>query len=140
MNIYYSQAPKHNDLKNGTHVLTADFHFWVDHKHYVIRKGFVWDGASIPKLVQWKYGTPFDKVHLVGGLVHDAIYANAVEYHGDYTNSAHYAAYPSLADFTRLEADNIYYALIRKYGAVMLRAFKEWAAVRFFGKSHWTKR
>lgn len=131
MKIYYPQAPKHKDLKNGTHVLTADFHFWIDHKHYVIRKGFVWDGASIPKLVQWKYGTPFDKVHLVGGLVHDAIYANEVWCVGHYMGRA---------TFTRLEADNIYYSLIRKNGAVMLRAFKEWLAVFFCGKSHWTKR
>lgn len=131
MKIYYPQAPEHKDLKNGTHVLTADFHFWVDHKHYVIRKGFVWDGASIPKLVRWKYGTPFDPVHLVGGLVHDAIYANEVWCVGHYMGRAM---------FTRFEADNIYFTFIRVNGAVVLRAFKEWLAIRFGGKSHWTKR
>lgn len=128
MNVYYANKPRHNDLKNGKHVLTADFHFWVKHKHYVIRKGFVWDGASIPKLMRWKYGTPFDPIHLIGGLVHDAIYANEVWCVGHYLGKA---------AFTRLQADNIYFALIRLKGSVYLRAAKEWAAVRFFGYTHW---
>lgn len=131
MKIYYPQVPKHDDLKNGTHVLTADFHFWVSHKHYVIRKGFVWDGASIPKLMQWKYGTPFDPVHFVGGLVHDAIYANEVWCVGHYMGRA---------NFTRFRADCIYFSLIHANGSVYLRAVKEWLAVRIFGGSHWTKR
>lgn len=111
-------------------VLVRDYHFAINGVDLTIMKGFEWDGASIPKLMRWKYGTPFDPVHLVGGLVHDAIYADAV-----YDGQGVY-----LADFTRLKADNIYFALIRANGAVLLRAFKEWLAVVIFGWSHWTKR
>lgn len=138
MNFYIPTLPNAEDRDGGTRkVLTADFYFEIDGLGYVIRKGFEWDGASIPWIMRWKYGSPFDGVHLVGGLVHDAIYADEVEY----SDSKHtYHGAPCLADFTRLEADNIYYSLIRKYGAVMLRAFKEWAAVRICGDSHWTKR
>lgn len=132
MNIYIPTLPDSDDTKDGKHkVLLADFHFEIDGIGLVIRKGFTWDGASIPWVMRWKYGSPFDPVHLIGGLVHDAIY-------GDEIYCASTPHFP--ADFTRFEADNIYYALIRENGAVMLRAFKEWAAVRVCGGSHWTKR
>lgn len=139
MKFYIPTLPdaEYTDKTETKKVLLTDFHFEIDGVPYVISKGFVWDGASIPWVMRWKYGTPFDPVHLVGGLVHDAIYGDEVEY-GDAKHT--YRGAPCLADFTRLQADNIYYSLIRKFGAVMLRAFKEWGAVRIFGRSHWTKR
>lgn len=131
MNFYIPTLPNAEDRDGGTRkVLTADFYFEIDGLGYVIRKGFEWDGASIPWIMRWKYGSPFDGVHLVGGLVHDAIYGDAI-----YASGITF-----LADFTRLDADNIYYSLIRHFGAVMLRSAKEWFAVRVFGGSHWTKR
>lgn len=138
MNIYIPTPPYSDNTKDGKHkVLLTDFYFQIDGYGLVIKKGFTWDGASIPWVMRWKYGTPFDGVHLVGGLIHDAIYANAVYIPTQITPTC---IPRHLADFTRFQADNIYFALIRKYGAVMLRAFKEWAAVRFCGRSHWTKR
>lgn len=53
-----------------------DWHFTLNGEDYVIPKGFVFDGASVPKfLATWLSPTG---VLLVGGLVHDYIYKYTV--------------------------------------------------------------
>lgn len=53
-----------------------DYHFSMNGESYVIPKGFVFDGASVPKfLATWL--SPVG-VLLVGGLVHDYIYKYTV--------------------------------------------------------------
>jgi hypothetical protein len=52
--------------------ITKDWHFEVNGKSYVIPKGFVFDGASVPKFLgAWL--SPVG-ILLMGGLVHDYIY------------------------------------------------------------------
>jgi hypothetical protein len=52
--------------------ITKDWHFEVNGKQYVIPKGFVFDGASVPKFLgAWL--SPVG-ILLMGGLVHDYIY------------------------------------------------------------------
>jgi len=52
--------------------IAEDFHFEVNGEQYVIPKGFVFDGASVPKfLASWL--SPVG-ILLMGGLVHDYIY------------------------------------------------------------------
>jgi hypothetical protein len=53
-----------------------DWHFSVNGENYVVPKGFVFDGASVPKfLASWL--SPVG-VLLIGGLVHDYIYKYTV--------------------------------------------------------------
>lgn len=53
-----------------------DWHFSVNGEDYVIPKGFIFDGASVPKfLASWL--SPVG-VLLVGGLVHDYVYKYTV--------------------------------------------------------------
>lgn len=131
MELFIPTFPEYEELDGGKRArLLSDYHFAIDGVDYVIKRGFEWDGASIPKLMRWKYGSPFDLVHIIGGLVHDSIYANEI----------YYSASSHRADFMRLEADNIYFALIHKMGATVLRAFKEWLAVVICGWLHWKKR
>jgi hypothetical protein len=52
--------------------ITSDFLFTVDNTNYVIPKGFVFDGASVPKYFR-SWLSPMG-VLLVGGLVHDYAY------------------------------------------------------------------
>lgn len=53
-----------------------DYHFQIRGEQYVIPKGFVFDGASVPKfLASWL--SPVG-VLLIGGLVHDYIYKYTV--------------------------------------------------------------
>ena len=49
--------------------ITQDWHYTLDSKKYVIPKGFVFDGASVPKYFR-SYLSPMG-VLLIGGLVHD---------------------------------------------------------------------
>lgn len=52
--------------------IAKDWHFSVNGEDYVVPKGFVFDGASVPKfLASWL--SPVG-VLLIGGLVHDYIY------------------------------------------------------------------
>lgn len=52
--------------------IVKDWHFELNGKQYVIPKGFVFDGASVPKfLASWL--SPVG-ILLLGGLVHDFIY------------------------------------------------------------------
>lgn len=52
--------------------IAKDWHFEVNGQKYVIPKGFVFDGASVPKfLASWL--SPVG-ILLLGGLVHDFIY------------------------------------------------------------------
>lgn len=131
MELFIPTFPNYEHIDDGKRArLLSDYHFGINGMDYVIKRGFEWDGASIPWILRWKYGSPFDFVHLVGGLIHDAIYANEI----------YYSSSLSPADFVKTVADCIYYTIIRRFGATILRAFKEWAAVMIFGWSHWTKR
>ncbi len=56
--------------------ITKDFHFSIDGEEYVIPKGFVFDGASIPKFLH-TWLSPVG-VLLMGGLVHDYAYKHTV--------------------------------------------------------------
>lgn len=59
-----------------TWTIGNDWHFSVNGENYVIPKGFVFDGASVPKfLASWL--SPVG-VLLIGGLVHDYIYKYTV--------------------------------------------------------------
>jgi len=56
--------------------ISEDWHFSIHGKDFVIPKGFVFDGASVPKfLASWL--SPVG-VLLIGGLVHDYIYKYTV--------------------------------------------------------------
>ena len=52
--------------------ITSDFLFTIDNTTYVIPKGFIFDGASVPKYFR-SWLSPMG-VLLVGGLVHDYAY------------------------------------------------------------------
>ena len=52
--------------------ITTDFLFTIDNTNYVIPKGFIFDGASVPKYFR-SWLSPMG-VLLVGGLVHDYAY------------------------------------------------------------------
>jgi len=56
--------------------IVKDFHFNIDGKDYIVPKGFVFDGASIPKFLH-TWLSPVG-VLLMGGLVHDYAYKYTV--------------------------------------------------------------
>jgi hypothetical protein len=56
--------------------ITKDWQFTVNEQNYVVPKGFVFDGASIPKFLR-SWLSPVG-VLLIGGLVHDYVYKYTV--------------------------------------------------------------
>ena len=56
--------------------IVKDFHFSIDGEDYIIPKGFVFDGASVPKFLH-TWLSPMG-VLLIGGLVHDYAYKYTV--------------------------------------------------------------
>lgn len=107
-------------IGGGFRKLTDDFLIVIDGVVERISSGFIWDGASIPRVFWAKYGHPFDDQHEIPGLVHDAIYSGLF-----------------LGAYSRKDADRIYRALLRMQGVGWWQAMKEYCAVRWFGASHY---
>ena len=53
--------------------LLEDFKFTIFKKTFIIPKGFIMDGASIPKCLRW-FACPMDLPALMAALVHDYLY------------------------------------------------------------------
>ena len=110
-----------------TFILTADGRLELVHdwkimyrgERYLISKGFVTDGASIPAWLQWLCGSPWEAPRLYAALVHDFLYSG-----GD-------------PEATRADADDLFRDLQISLGVPRWKAYVEWAALRLFGGSHW---
>ncbi len=88
-------------------------------KVFTVPEGFRSDGVSTPRFL-WATVSP--KIHpatLRGGVNHDYIYR----------------VQPS--DWTRAEADRMFYDIIREDGTAWHRAVKAYLGVRLFGRIAW---
>jgi len=85
-----------------------------------IKKGFVFDGASIPQFLWSFIGSPFTGNYTLAALVHDALYRS---------NS-----------FNRKNADKIFLALMKQDGVSFFKRRSMYLGVRFGGSSSWTNR
>lgn len=84
-----------------------------------IRAGFESDGASVPRFLWGKISPAIDPRTLRGAIAHDYLYR--------YTP----------AGWTRKEADQMFYDIIRQDGLEPLAALAAYIGVRLFGKSSW---
>ena len=83
-----------------------------------IKKGFIFDGASIPQLFWSSTGSPFDFQLLLAALIHDAFYATEL--------------------INRLKADQLFREHLQHLGGVnWYRRNKIYYAVRFGGAAVW---
>lgn len=100
--------------------IAKDWHFSVDSQDYVIPKGFVFDGASVPKfLASWLSPTG---VLLVGGLVHDYAYK--------YTVLLKKGKKSTSEQMTQNEADQLFRDInIEQNGFHLLNNLAYWALV-----------
>lgn len=101
------------------YILLKDYTFWYKGIKYTIKAGFKWNGASIPRLFWLTTGTPFDPIHLAASLIHDYIYNSHC--------------------IDRKSADQLYRQLLLIHEASKYNAWKEYKAVRHFGKSNWKR-
>lgn len=100
--------------------ISKDWHFSVNGENYVIPKGFVFDGASVPKfLASWLSPTG---VLLIGGLVHDYAYKYTVLLKKDKKSTSE--------PMTQNEADQLFRDInIEQNGFHLLNNLAYWALV-----------
>lgn len=105
--------------------LVADWSFYDGNGHpHTIPKGFVFDGASVPRWAWW-WMPPIGRQD-AGALPHDWIYV-------------HKGHLPDGATFTRAEADMLLYDLLVDAGLSSTRSGLVYRAVRFGGGLTWSR-
>lgn len=82
-----------------------------------IPKGFVWDGASIPRAFWITTGSNYNPDFILPGLLHDYLY------------------YTGLV--SKKKADDIFLIELKRSGVGFYTRYKMYYAVRFFGHKAW---
>jgi len=107
--------------------LAEDFHFEVNGEEYVIPKGFVFDGASVPKfLASWL--SPVG-ILLMGGLVHDYAYK--------YTVLLKKGKKKTSAPMTQKEADKLFRDINIEQNGIHVLNYAAYYALRLGGFVAW---
>ena len=99
--------------------LFEDFNFIYEGRAFTIKRGFWWDGASIPRFFWRIAGSPMTGKYYLAALVHDMFYAT------------HY--------FPRKQADTIFYDMMIHCGVGTVLAWTIYRAVRTGGWVGWNK-
>ena len=105
-------------------VLMEDWNVWWvgDYGNIVVPAGSTTDGASIPRFLWRICGHPLEAPRVYAAMLHDWLYRNGWR-----------------LGFTRKEADEIYYMLLRHFGVSAWRAGTEYCFLRMFGGAHWVE-
>jgi hypothetical protein len=107
--------------------IIEDWNFELEGKEYVIPKGFIFDGASVPKfLASWL--SPIG-ILLLGGLVHDFIYK--YEFLLLKNNDKN--------KIKRKEADKLFRDINIEQNGIHVLNYTAYFALRLFGFSAWKK-
>ncbi len=99
------------------------------HNRILVKEGFRWDGASVPKIL-WGLGFKPDGKHRAAALVHDFIYINK----GMLPAGSMYSSYTQIKDqiqygsITRKDADRLFGRMMKEAGVLgcFHRNFKLW--------------
>ena len=91
-------------------------------RSFTVPAGFVSDGASVPQFLWGMISPAIDPRTLDAAIAHDHLY-----------RSFSY-------DFTRREADTLFYKLCRAHGLSFWRSLKAYIGARLFGRKYWKKR
>lgn len=86
---------------------------------FIVPRGFVWDGCSIPSAVRWLIGDPYDGPQRDAGLLHDYLYEKW--------------------KVQRAIADELFLRQLVDDGASQSKALTMWSAVRLFASGHYGK-
>jgi hypothetical protein len=94
----------------------------VFYKNITVPRGFVSDGASIPKIFWSIIGSPFVGLYLRASIIHDYLYS-----HQNY-------------DYTRSQADKIFLEIMLNDGVSKTKAYTMYYIVRVFGRKYFKKK
>ena len=123
--------PDIRPITEGTYRLFQDY--WLTHRGVVfhVPKGFIHDGASVPRFAWSLTGIRPDGLLRAGALIHDILY--------HYKGTLPKRWVRPYRPFTREEADNLFYELNLRSGMNKARCWIAWKAVRWFGWQAWLK-
>ena len=108
-----------SDKQGNVYTLLEDFSVEWKGKTLVIPKGFKSDGASVPRFFWRSVFPPGDTRALRAAFAHDYIYRN----------------HPW--KWSKADADNMFYDLLRAEGIPYFKAQKAYWGVRLFGGNAW---
>lgn len=105
-------------LSNGKAILLDDCVYSINGYEIKVFKGFITDGASVPKSLQWLYN-PFGK-YIKAAVVHDYLYSV-------YNNTG----------INRTLSDKIFNFIMKETGIDNRTRRKFYMAVKYFGETSW---
>jgi len=113
--------------EKGLYVLHTQYVYWYKEQRITVPKGFVWDGASIPRGFQTISGIRKDRWIRAAALIHDFLYRT----NGQFTFRM------IRRTLTRKQADTIFYTMMREAGMPWRKAIIAYWTVRGFGGAAW---
>ena len=108
-------------ISNKKAVLLQDYIYSVNGYDIKVFRGFITDGASVPKSLQWLYN-PYGK-YINAAVIHDYLYST-------YNNTG----------INRTLADKIFNFVMKETNVDVRTRRKFYAAVRAFGETSWKKK
>lgn len=105
-------------ISNKKAVLLQDYIYSINGYDIKAFRGFITDGASVPKSLQWLYN-PYDK-YINAAVIHDYLYST-------YNNTG----------INRTLADKIFNFIMKETGIDNRTRRKFYMAVRAFGETSW---
>ena len=108
-------------ISNGKAVLMQDYVYSINGYDIKVFRGFITDGASVPKSLQWLYD-PFGK-YIKAAVIHDYLYSC-------YNNTG----------INRTLADKIFRHIMQETGVDNRTVRRFYIAVRAFGETSWKKK
>ena len=105
-------------LSNKKAVLLQDYIYSINDYDIKVFRGFITDGASVPKSLQWLYN-PYGK-YINAAVIHDYLYSV-------YNNTG----------INRTLADKIFMHIMKETGVPANVRRKFYTAVRCFGETSW---
>lgn len=108
---------KVNIVKEDVFILLEDVTVEVLGYNIKVKKGFDFDGASIPQALWSVYGNPLTGRYRIAALVHDALYASQV--------------------LEKSICDNIFLELMKTHEVGYIKRYSMYNAVKVFGFKAW---
>ena len=105
-------------LSNGKAILLDDYVYSINDYDIKVFRGFITDGASVPKSLQWLYN-PYGK-YINAAVIHDYLYSV-------YNNTG----------INRTLADKIFRQIMKESGIDKRTIRRFYTAVRCFGETSW---
>ena len=110
---------KVNIIKNDVFILSKDKTVESLGYSVTVKKGFDFDGASIPKLLWSIYGSPLNGNYVVASLIHDGLYASQ--------------------KVSKRISDKIFLDIMKQSNVGYVKRTSMYLAVKLFGGKDWKK-